>query len=118
VLGLQRSDIYWQRATAEIQRIYRRGAFDQPKSASSRRTVELPKDLLLELDLVCPSVRGKPMQGSALLERGLHPALNRAGIWRILFHNLRQSFASNLLAADVDIVTSQRRSAMRTLTSR
>ena len=58
-----------------------------------------------EHDVVCPSVRGKPMQSSALLQRGLHPALLRAGIRIVRFHDLRHSFASNLLESGVDIIT-------------
>ena len=45
------------------------------------------------------------MQASALLQRGFIPALQRAGVRRVRFHDLRHSFASNLLAAGVDIVT-------------
>jgi integrase len=116
-LGLQWGDIDWIRNTAEIRRTYRCGAFYQPKTASSRRTVELPGELVAELkrwrlacpkgehDLVCPSVAGKPMRASALLMRGFVPALRRAGVRRVRFHDLRHSFASNLLAAGVDVVT-------------
>ncbi len=116
-LGLQWGDIDWNRGTAEIRRTYRCGAFYQPKTASSRRTVELPAELLSELkrwrlacqntehDLVCPSTTGKPMQASALLQQGFVPALRRAGLRRVRYHDLRHSFASNLLAAGVDIVT-------------
>jgi integrase len=56
-------------------------------------------------DVVRPSVRGKPMQASALLQRGLHPALQHAGLRRVRFHDLRYSFASNLFEAGIDIVT-------------
>ena len=119
VLGLQWGDIDWNRRTAEIRRTYRCGAFYQPKTASSRRTVELPPELVSELkrwrlacpkgehDLVCPSVTGRPMQGSALLQQGFLPALRRAGVRRVRFHDLRHSFASNLLAGGVDVVTVQ-----------
>lgn len=118
-LGLQWGDIDWNKGTAEIRRTYRCGAFYQPKTASSRRTVELPADLLAMLkrwrlacpkldgghDLVCPSKSGKPMHASALLTQGFHPALRRAGIRKVRFHDLRHSWASNLLAAGVDVVT-------------
>ncbi|HEY6643779.1 tyrosine-type recombinase/integrase [Povalibacter sp.] len=57
------------------------------------------------LALVCLSARGKPMHASALLQRGLHPALEHARIRQVRYHDLRHSFASNLLAAGVDIVT-------------
>ncbi len=120
VLGLQWGDIDWQRGTAEIRRQQRRGKFSKPKTSASRRTIELPPMLLSmlkawrvrvqnaetnPLDLVCPSVRGLPMQASALLQRGLHGALRRAGIRQVRYHDLRHSFASNLLAAGVDVVT-------------
>ena len=119
VLGLQWGDIDWNRRITEVRRTYRCGAFYQPKTASSRRTVELPTELVSELkrwrlacpkgdhDLVCPSVTGRPMQGSALLQQGFLPALRRAGVRRVRFHDLRHSFASNLLANGSDIVTVQ-----------
>ena len=45
------------------------------------------------------------MQASALLQRGFYPALERAGIRRVRYHDLRHSWASNLLEAGVDIAT-------------
>lgn len=118
-LGLQWGDVDWNRKTVEVRRTFRCGEFYQPKTKSSRRTVELPPELLTELkqwrlackkgdhDLVCPSATGLPMQGSALLQQGFLPALRRAGVRRVRFHDLRHSYASNLLAAGVDIVTVQ-----------
>ncbi len=117
VVGLKWSDIDWAGHTAKIQRQQRRGVFFVPKTRASQRTIELPGPLLAllkdwqkrlgdnEQGLVCPSVLGKPMQGSALLQRGLRPALQRAGLRAVRFHDLRHSFASNLLEAGVNIVT-------------
>lgn len=116
-VGLKWSDIDWAQRTAKIRRQQRGGVFFVPKTKASRRTIELPAALLEMLkfsqkkigdnehDVVCPSVRGKPMQASALLQRGLHPALQRAGIRIVRFHDLRHSFASNLLESGVDVVT-------------
>src|SRR5207302_1304943 len=89
VLGLQWGDIDWNRRSAEIRRQWRRGAFYAPKTKASRRTVELPDELVSalkrwrlrcpkgEYDLVCPNAKGGPMQSSDLLRTGLHPALRR-----------------------------------------
>jgi integrase len=115
--GLQWGDIDWNRRTAEIRRTWRRGAFYEPKTKASRRTVELPDELVAELkrwrlrspkgehDLVFPGASGSPMWSSDLLRVGLHPALRRAGLRQVRFHDLRHSFASNLLAAGIDVVT-------------
>lgn len=58
ILGLQWRDIDWTRRTARIERTWRRGAFYSPKTKASRRTVELPDELIDELrrwKLKCPN---------------------------------------------------------------
>jgi integrase len=117
ILGLRWGDIDWNNRTAEIRRQGRRGAFYEPKTQASRRTIELPDELVLVLkrwraccpkgehDLVCPAADGRPMQSSDLLRTGFHGALRRVGIRQVRFHDLRHSFASNLLAEGVDVVT-------------
>jgi integrase len=116
VLGLKWSDIDWNRRSAQIRRQWRRGAFHEPKTPAARRTVELPDELVSALkrwrlrcpkgehELVCPGANGQPMDSSDLLRTGLHSALRRAGLRQVRFHDLRHSFASNLLAAGVDVV--------------
>jgi len=48
-----------------------------------------------------------PIQSPSFL-RTMWPALRRAGIRQVRLHDLRHSFASNLLAAGVDVVTVSR----------
>jgi site-specific recombinase XerD len=57
-----------------------------------------------EHQLIRPNARGLPMRSSNLLRTGLRATLRRAGIRRVRFRE-RHSFASNLLAAGVDVVT-------------
>jgi len=54
---------------------------------------------------VFPTQEGTPMSGNDLLRSGFLPALSRAGIRRVRFHDLRHSFASNLLSMSWDVVT-------------
>jgi integrase len=105
-LGLQWPDIDWNRRAAEIRRQWRRGAFYEPKTKASRRTVELPDELVSalkrwrlrclkgEYDLCFPDAKGRPMKSSDLLRTGLHSALRRAGIRQVRFHDLRHSWAN------------------------
>lgn len=75
---------------------------DELVSELKRWRLACPKG---EHDLVFPAARGKPMQAADLLRSGFLPALRRAGLRRVRFHDLRHSFASNVLAAGVDVVT-------------
>ncbi len=74
------------------------------------RRIDLPEFLVTELrtwrlacpnggdDLVFPNLAGNPMSSTNLLQRGFYPALRRAGLRRIRFHDLRHTFASLLIA--------------------
>ena len=44
------------------------------------------------------------MSNTNLLQRGFYPALRRAGLCKIRFHDLRHTFASLLIANGEDIV--------------
>lgn len=69
------------------------------------RRVRFVLDEVMASDFVFPSRAGGPMDATDVLRLGLYPALRRAGIGQVRPHDLRHSFASNLLAAGVDVVT-------------
>ena len=112
-----------------VQRNYAEGSFTTPKSRKSRR-VDLSKELrrtLLELrdkrllgaflkgevsiadDLVFPSKAGTVLNPSNLIHYHFLPAIEKAGLRRIRFHDLRHTFGSLLIqqGASLTYVKSQ-----------
>jgi integrase len=100
-----------------VQRNYAEGEFTTPKSRKSRR-VDLSKELrrtLLELrdkrlleaflngrgsiadDLVFPSKAGTVLDPANLIHYHFLPAVEKAGLRRIRFHDLRHTFGSLLI---------------------
>ena len=82
----------------------------EPKSKASRRKIDLAPELIHELkkwklacpkgekDLIFPTEEGTPENAANLLYRRFFPALRRAGLPRMRFHNLRHTYASLLIA--------------------
>ena len=80
-----------------------------PKTKTSRRTVPLPPELIHELriwklkcpkgehGLVFPNGAGNPENHGNVLRRGFYPALRRAGLRHIRFHDMRHTYASLLI---------------------
>jgi integrase len=100
-----------------VQRNYAQGRFTSPKSKKSRR-VDLSRQLrarLLELrdrvllaamlagknsiadDLVFPSQAGTVIKPDNIVPRYMEPALEKAGLRRFRFHDLRHTFGSLLI---------------------
>lgn len=116
ILGLQWGDVDWNSRQIHVRRAWKEGAFTEPKTRNSVRRVDLPEFLVTEhkkwrlrcpkgeLDLVFPNGAGNPESHSNLLARGFYPALRRAGLRKIRFHDLRHTFASLMLANGEDIV--------------
>ena len=98
ILGAAWSHIDWETGQFHIRRTFKEGRFQEPKTRTSYRRLSLPAFLLKELkvwrlacpnspyDLIFPNLDGKPMSHSNLMTRGFHPALKRAGIRRVRFH--------------------------------
>ena len=101
IRGLQWGDIDWNSAEIHVRRSWKEGAYHRPKTQASLRRIDLPKFLVTELrtwrlacpkgpdDLVSPNLAGNPMSNTNLLQRGFYPALRRAGLRKIRFHDLR-----------------------------
>ena len=116
IRGLQWGDIDWNSQQVHVRRSWKEGQYHEPKTKASIRRIEIPDFLISELrhwklacpkgcdDLVFPNLAGNPMSNTNLLQRGFYPALRRAGLRKIRFHDLRHTFASLLIANGEDIV--------------
>jgi len=110
LLGLQWGDIDWNTKQVYVRRTLTEGRFYDPKTKYSRRKVDIP-DILVselkrwklrcpkgELDLVFSNGAGNPENNGNLLRRGFYPALRRAKLRHVRFHDLRHTYASLLIA--------------------
>ena len=110
ILGFKWGDIDWLNGEILVRRTYTDGEFNEPKTKASRRRINMPMLLITalkewqlecpsgELELVFPNGVGKPENHGNLLNRGFYPALRRAKVKKIRFHDLRHTYASLLIA--------------------
>jgi integrase len=115
LLGLKWGDIDWTASQILVRRTYNHGRFFPPKSRASNRRVDMAPELVSqlkkwklacppgELGLVFPSRIGTPWDQSNMVNRGFYPALRRAGLPRIRFHDLRHCFASLLISQNENV---------------
>lgn len=119
LLALQWPDVEFASNRIFVCRTLQRGNFYEPKSASSRRNVSIPAPLVEalkehqlrqaveleqnELELVFPNDNGEPLSASTVIHRVFEPALKRAELRRVRFHDLRHSFASALVSSGQNI---------------
>jgi integrase len=114
LLGLQWGDVDWNSKQLFVRRTYKDGAYHEPKTASGRRRIDVPASLIAELrvwrlacpkgddDLVFPNLDGNAMSPANLVHRGFEPALRRAGLRRIRFHDLRHYSEWRTMPTSVD----------------
>ncbi|WP_432799646.1 tyrosine-type recombinase/integrase [Poriferisphaera sp. WC338] len=127
LLGLAWSDIDFKHGTITVRRSYSHGHFSTTKSKKNRRIdmstqlssalLKYQSDLLNRfcgslprcrvpvrsknepnsIQLVFPNEIGKPIDGDNLRRRVFHPLLKELGVAGFRFHDIRHTFASQLL---------------------
>lgn len=115
LLALKWGDIDWNSSKIIVRRRIYRGRFDDPKSEASKRSIVMSPTLvsvlkkqklaspLSELDLVFCSSQGKPLDPDNLVKRQFLPALRRAKLRMIRFHDLRHTYTALLIAQGENI---------------
>jgi integrase len=120
LIALRWIDVDWQAQRIRVRRSYVRGEFGTPKSRRGSRSVPLADRLGGELDchhrqtvyqadddLVFANPNtGTPLDGAALL-RAFQRSVNRAGVRKVRFHDLRHTFGTRMAAAGVPMRTLQ-----------
>jgi Phage integrase family len=105
-------DVDWFGRRVWVRRnVNRHGQFQEPKTRGSVRAIAMLQTLATALrehqlaspfsdedDLVFASEKGTPLDGHNFVRRVFEPALRRAGLPKIRFHDLRHTFASLLIA--------------------
>jgi integrase len=121
LLGLRWADIDWESSRVFVRQSCRVRTNSQVKTAASMRSIRLTKTLLRELrvwraacpkgdlGLVFPNSDGGFEDAHNLLQRAFRPALRRAKLREVRFHDLRHTCASLLLAANINIKEVQER---------
>ena len=104
LLGLRWTDILWDSNQISISRTFNNGRFYDAKTSKSIRKIDLGAEMMLALkkwkvacppnDLVFPNDEGNPISNKNMMNRHFFPALKKAGIQDIRFHDLRHTYAS------------------------
>jgi len=110
LLALRWGDVDWNNNQLWVRRSLWKGQLLTPKSKLSARRVDLTPSLIIELkkhklaspispqDLVFCNADGNPWEPDALVKRQFLPALRRAGIRQVRFHDLRHTNVALRLA--------------------
>jgi integrase len=109
LLGLKWSDIDWINSQIHIQRTFNKGRWFAPKTKASERRIDIGPStvkalrewklacLPTDLDLIFPNGAGQPINYSNMMNRVYLPALEKAELHKIRFHDLRHTTASLMI---------------------
>jgi integrase len=120
ILGLRRKDVDFSSGQIQIEQACYRGLLGSPKTRGSRRTLPLPRALVLcliriyehaprteENDLVFQTRNGRPLNDTNLLHRHLKPAGWKIGMPSLSWHTLRRTHATLLQASGASLKDAQ-----------
>ena len=109
LLGLKWSDVDWENNQLNIRRTYNNQAWYKTKTKSSSRKIDLGPSMMAELKkwrlacppnklgLIFPNEAGGPINHNNLISRYFEPALAKAKLGKVRFHDLRHTYASLLI---------------------
>jgi len=109
LLGLKWSDVDWKNNQIHIQRTYNSYAWYDTKTETSNRKIDIGPITMItlkkwklacpscELDLVFPNKAGNPINHNNMYYHLFEPALKKAGLGKVRFHDLRHTYASLLI---------------------
>jgi len=116
LLALKWGDVDLEQGVMYVRRSFHpEHGFVEPKSAKGSRAICMSPELLRILAmhkartngsadrLVFPNTVGKPMLHQNLVRREFHPTLERAGIKRVRFHDLRHTYAAMMISLGENI---------------
>ncbi len=115
ILALTWDCVNFKKSTLKVTKTLFRGVVTTPKTKNSIREIKVPKklmDVLQELknsikpnalNLVFSQGNGKFIDADNMIKRRFNKVLDGAGVSRIRFHDLRHTYASLLLAKDMNI---------------
>jgi len=109
ILGAKWTDVDWENNQIHVQRSYNKKTWYKPKTKASDRRVDLGPNLVKALkvwrlacppndyDIIFPSEKGQPLTDSCMVRKFFKPALKKAELPAIRFHDLRHTYASLLI---------------------
>ena len=109
LVGLKWSDVDWKNNQVHIQRTFNNQKMYDVKTKTSNRRIDIGPSMMADLkkwrvasmpnknDLIFPNAAGQPMNHNNLTSRHFFPALERAKLDRIRFHDLRHTKVSLMI---------------------